>query len=356
MDIAVNKTVREKPKKGAGMDIRPGPTRFVAMIFLVLLGVAVTTLAIVFLVPDGNDYARASVLKHERLASLPSPKIVLIGGSNLAYGIDSALIEQDTKCPVVNMGLNGYLGPRFMLEEVTRHLRKSDIAVISLEYQNFYNTPEGLSTDHLMLAKANPGIWSSLTFQQQWNAISALPLAAQQKIFRILRSVTPKAIENDGADLTDKIETYSGFNKFGDLTSHLQFEWPYQDTDRFELSSRTINPAVLHLLQSFSTKLGERGAHVVYSYSPLKRDFYETHKQAIATLHERLSSARPLAVLHPPATLVFDAPMFFDSIYHLNAKGRAVRSRLLAQDIRRAAFNGGDCATGPIENKGSGKQ
>jgi hypothetical protein len=240
-----------------------------------------------------------------------------------------------------------------MLEEVTRDLRKSDIAVISLEYQSFYNSPEGFSTDHLMLAKANPDIWSSLTFEQKRNAIATLPLAAQQKIFRILRSATPR---NEGADLSDKIETYSGFNKFGDLTSHLQLEWPYEDTDRFELSSRTINPTVLPLLQSFSKKLGERGVHVVYSYSPLKRDFYETHKRAIATLHERLSSAPPLAVLHPPATLVFDAPMFFDSIYHLNAKGRAVRSRLLAQDIRRAVFNGGDCATGPIENKGPGKQ
>jgi hypothetical protein len=48
--------------------------------------------------------------------------------------------------------------------------------------------------------------------------------------------------------------------------------------------------------------------------------------------------------------------MFFDSIYHLNAKGRAIRSKQLAEAIRRAVFNGGDCAIGPLENKGSGKQ
>lgn len=354
MNVAVNK-ILSSSLKGDRMDIPPGPKRFIAMIFLVLLGVAATMLAIVFLVPDGNDYARASVLKHDRLTSLSSPKIVLIGGSNLAYGIDSAVIEQETKCPVVNMGINGYLGSRFMLEEVTRDLRKSDIAVISFEYQNFYNSVEGISTDQLMLAKANPRLWSSLTLMQKLRAIASLPLAAQQKIFRIIKSATPKSV-NEAVDLTEKIETYSGFNKFGDLTSHLQYEWPYDDVDRFELSSRTIDSTILPLLQSFADRLGQRGVHVVYSYSPLKRDFYEIHEQAIATLHKRVSAARPLTVLHPPATLVFDAPMFFDSIYHLNAKGRAVRSRLLAQDIRRAVFNGGDCATGPIENKGPGKQ
>jgi hypothetical protein len=354
MNIVANKIVSETPE-GVRMHILPGPARFVVMILLVLLAVAATTLAVVFLIPDGNDYARASVLKHERLASLPSPKIVLIGGSNLAYGIDSAFIEQETKCPVVNMGINGYLGSRYMLEEVTRNLKKSDIVVISFEYQNFYNSVEGLSTDQLMLAKVNSKVWSSLTLHQKWRAISSLPLAAQQKIFRIIKSATPKSA-NETVDLTQKIETFAGFNKYGDLTSHLELEWPYEDVDRFPLSSRAIDADILQLLQSFSTRQAKQGVHVLYSYSPLKRDFYETHKQAIASLHDRLVGARPLTVLHPPAALAFDAPMFFDSIYHLNAKGRAVRSRMLAQEIRRAAFNGGDCATGPIENKGQRNQ
>ncbi len=332
---------------GAGMAMPPGPLRFVLMILLVLLAVAATTLGIAFLVPDGNDYARASVLKYQRLASLQGPKIVVIGGSNLAYGIDSAMLEKETKCQVANMGMNGHLGARFMLEEATPYLKKSDIVVISFEYQNFYNRVDGVATDQFMLAKANPEAWSHLTLQQKWDGIAGLPLVAQQKIFRLARSMITWG-ESPQTILNEKIETLAGFNEYGDLIAHLELEWPFGDTDRFDLSGRKIDPDIIPLLQSFAARMRERGVSVVYSYSPLQRDFYEEHKKAIADLHERLAAAAPLVVVHPPETLAYDRSMFFDSIYHLNAKGRAPRSKQLATDIRRAVLNGGDCATGPL--------
>lgn len=345
MNVVPGQIAERKPED-AEAAIRPGPLRFAIMIILVLLAVAATTLAIVFLVPDGSDYARASGLKHQRLASLPSPKIVLIGGSNLAYGIDSAILEQETKCPVVNMGMNGYLGARLMLAEATPFLKKSDIVVISLEYQNFFNSIDGNNTDQLMLAKANPEVWSYLSPQQQWRAIVGLPLVAQQKLFRLIRSAMSF---NDGSnfDMSEQIETFAGFNKYGDLTSHLALEWPYDDTDRFELSKRTPDPDIVPLLQSFTAKMSERGVKTIYSYSPLKRDFYQAHEKAIDALHARMTAGGAVTVPQPPTTFVYDSPLFFDSIYHLNVKGRPLRSKQLAADIRNAVFRGGDCATGP---------
>src|SRR5688500_9034323 len=62
---------------------------------------------VVFLVPEGNDYGLATVLKHDRLARDVPRKIVFIGGSNLAFGMDSGMVEKATGLPVVNMGMNG---------------------------------------------------------------------------------------------------------------------------------------------------------------------------------------------------------------------------------------------------------
>ena len=68
--------------------------------------------------------------KVQRLENLHEPKIVLIGDSNLAFGIDSEKIEEAFGMPVVNMGLHGGLGNAFH-EEMTRlNVTEGDIYII----------------------------------------------------------------------------------------------------------------------------------------------------------------------------------------------------------------------------------
>lgn len=54
-----------------------------------------------------GNYQASLIDKVERLESIQEPKIVLIGDSNLAFGIDSERIEEAFGMPVVNMGLHG---------------------------------------------------------------------------------------------------------------------------------------------------------------------------------------------------------------------------------------------------------
>ncbi|MEO3388981.1 hypothetical protein [Mesorhizobium sp. CAU 1741] len=329
-----------------------GPVRFVAMVVLLAMSVFATTAVAVVLIPDATDYVRAGVMKHDRLASLPSPKIVLIGGSNLAYGTDGALLEQETGCPVVNMGLNGYLGVRLMLAESAPQLHASDIAVISLEYQNFYNPSNGDPVSQLMLAKDNPEIIRYLSWWQRLASLSQLPHVAQEKVLRVMHSVVSPPSDNQEVITIKSIESLSGFDKYGGLTSHLGVEWPYAEVDRFDLSAATIVPDVLPLLRSFSEEMNARGVRVIYSYSPVKRDFFDEHAKAINALHERLAELPSLVVTSLPETFAYDNSLFFDSIYHLGAEGRERRSKQLAADIRDAVFQGGDCVAGPLGKQG----
>jgi hypothetical protein len=333
------------------MRLRPGPLRFLAMAAGVFLAVMATTYAVALLIPDANDYALASKLKHSRLALLPSPKIVLVGGSNLAYGVDSAAIERETKCRVVNMGMNGFLGARFMLHQVGPYLKKSDIVVISLEYQNFYNSVDGVPTDQFMLVKANPRLLSYLGWRQRWSAFMSALYVGQQKVFRLLREGDDfmrswlgqsKTLSLDD-QLIKKIEISSGFNIYGDLVSHLGVGWSYSVGDQFDLSNSTVDSNVIPLLQSFAKNMRSRGVDTIYSYSPLQRSFYNVHRQAVAILDEKLRHASPLIVSRPPLDYVFDDSLIFDTIYHLGENGRALRTQKLIDDIKRVVLKGGTC-------------
>ena len=86
--------------------------------------------SLVWLIPiDKNNYLMAYKSKTARLITCPTPRIVFIGGSNLAFGLDSHMIEDSLHCHVVNMGLHGGIGIRYPVENCLKYnifLRKSN--------------------------------------------------------------------------------------------------------------------------------------------------------------------------------------------------------------------------------------
>ena len=100
--------------------------------------------------------------KHRRLHTLPSGKIVLIGGSNVSTGIDSEAIEKALHLNVVNMGLGASLGLRYMMQEVKDDIRPGDLLVILPEYDYFLDISRSSnahlngSSDLFQLAQAFP--------------------------------------------------------------------------------------------------------------------------------------------------------------------------------------------------------
>ncbi len=305
---------------------------------LLLAASLASLLAFVLLVPDGNDYALATRIKQDRLRSLGSPKIVLVGGSNLAYGIDSHLLEKSLARPVVNMGMNGYLGTRFMFEEVKDALRPGDLVLISLEYDSFYKSADGAGPDLLMLVKARPQSMAFLTSAEQARAlVQAIPLAAQQKCLRLLSLgvdkaktrlaswTSQKSKEPGELDLILQVESLAGFESHGDLLSHLDVAWPYDRSVEVDLSALPIMNDVLDSLKQFHLEMRSRGVAVVLVPCPFSEDRIARHKRALEQLFSKLRSSG-LVVLGQPDEFFFPQSLFFDTVYHLNREGRSRRT------------------------------
>lgn len=73
---------------------------------------------------------------------MKSPKIVLLGGSAMAFSIDSSVIEEMCGMPVINLGLHAGLPFRFCLESVSRHVKKGDVVVVALEFNEHFGAGE----------------------------------------------------------------------------------------------------------------------------------------------------------------------------------------------------------------------
>lgn len=81
--------------------------------------------------PQYENFYNASLIdKVNRVESIDEPKIVLIGDSNVAFGVRSELIEEALDMPVVNMGLHAGLGAAFHEEMAKLNVNPGDIIII----------------------------------------------------------------------------------------------------------------------------------------------------------------------------------------------------------------------------------
>src|SRR4026209_2444686 len=86
---------------------------------------------------SGLEYQAVTIDKHNLLDKQLSPRIIFVGGSNVAQGIDSNAVQQSLGLNPVNMGLDAGLGLDFMLNEVKDSVRTGDVIVIAPEYEHF---------------------------------------------------------------------------------------------------------------------------------------------------------------------------------------------------------------------------
>lgn len=318
--------------------------------------VGLTALALLWFVPEANNYAQATRIKHERLAGLTGRKIVLVGGSNLAFGIDSAMIERETGCSVVNMGMNGNLGVGYLLDESAPYLNQGDMVVVAFEYDSLYKPLDGAGADHLMIVKAWPENALHLNLRQLARMAKAIPFVAQQKVLRLLGALgfrtdaAAAAPEGDLDRIRERVETISGLSPQGDLVSHLSIDWPAELEQGVDLTGGVREDGVFERLRAFTENARARGAEVIISYTPVERSFYERHKASIDDYHARVSATEGLVAPSPPSSFVFDERYFFDTVYHLGAEGRETRTRMVLGDLARQygprAFCSAGAATG----------
>ena len=80
-----------------------------------------------------NTYLAAMADKFGRLHALEDEKIILIGGSSMAFGVDCSAVERELGMPVVNMGLYAALGSKTTLDLTKSGIGKGDIVIFAPE-------------------------------------------------------------------------------------------------------------------------------------------------------------------------------------------------------------------------------
>ena len=108
--------------------------KIIALVLAVIIPLISVPLVAVFSAPEFQDsFVGALDSKVDRLMNTEEDKIVIVGGSSVAFGYDSDIIEKYVGMPVVNFGLYAALGTKLMLDLSREGIRDGDIVILAPE-------------------------------------------------------------------------------------------------------------------------------------------------------------------------------------------------------------------------------
>ena len=106
----------------------------IAAILVIVIPVGIL-FGMLFMLPPqySNTFVGELDEKYNRLMEIDEPKIIVVGGSSVAFGLESEIIEEYTGMPVVNFGLYAALGTKVMLDLSKDGINEGDIVVLAPE-------------------------------------------------------------------------------------------------------------------------------------------------------------------------------------------------------------------------------
>lgn len=297
-------------------------TRIVAKV--VALGLlVVVTYGLLWLIPPKPYLVYSSLLdKQQRLVNTPAPRLIFVGGSGVALGLDSELIELKVKRPVLNMGVNAGFGLHYMLAQVEPSVQPGDLVLIVPEYEHFYGDLSEGDQNLLWALRIQPEMFWQLSWRQILHVLPEFPVFIQQRVQEIVRS-RPDPVYNRNA-----------FTVRGDFVNHLDLPSTPLAISSID-EGNAINGNALQLLRDFRHAVEQQGGQVYLIYPAIAESFWTfgKNRQVIETLNLMILQQNVMQPLLTPADAVWPDTLFFDTVYHLTRRGRQLRSELLAERL-----------------------
>lgn len=285
--------------------------RFIFRTIAGCLLIVVIGILVVLISPNDDEYILEYDVKMALLDSIPSPRIVFVGDSNLAFGLDSHRISDSIGLPVVNTALHAGIGLKLIIDDVFPRLREGDIVIIAPEYSHFFGSAYGESdTMGLLIFITDKGKRKLLNNRQWGKAINGLNAVVGTSIKVCIKGYILRPILGE-----KDVWTYSksGFNDIGDEVAH----W-YAEGDNIEPDIETNAVIDEEFADYFFEKVDglSNGITVVLCPPVIRKSSYEASKKR-ADAMTRLLQSRGYPFIVPTQNHVLPDSCAFNTPYLL---------------------------------------
>lgn len=285
---------------------------------------------------DTNDYMAAMIYKHQLLKNIPGPRIIIVGDSNVAFGIDSHEVEKVLNYKVINMGLHIGLGLDFMLNEIKDDIRPDDIIIISIAW--------------FLPETGSPGVQSHAAlfypdakkyFKQSISEILFFPVLEMQENIKVdFKKLINNKLKkrNFNEEIVTPVYSRRAFNEYGDATAHLDLPSTFKIDYKNDIISYQYYKGIKNL-NNFYQYAQSKKANVYFTFPCYPESLYKINKKVIDAYYNDLKKDLIMPIITTPDYLIFPDNYFYDTYYHLNRKGRDIRTKLFIDTLKKNVIN-----------------
>jgi hypothetical protein len=285
--------------------------------------------------PVPNAIFSQSIVEAKLSAAERSPKerkVVFVGGSNVLFGIDSDQFTRQTNRASFNFGCAAGMGPELILDLINPFLNSGDLVVLHWEYGQYLFTRSGqVNLTYLNLLAGPQGHFMD---KLPWKDRQALSLSVPFSHLRLALETSFNPYVDASVygcswliDERGNIRSNKGAipqalvkNPLGSLTQELEIT-----NDVREIFSDFVLGCFerdIRVIASWPNLY----SHPAYAGNPIVAENFRVIREFWKSLEVQVVGKAEDAML--------GAEFFHDTMYHLNAKGVAIRTDRLIEELR----------------------
>lgn len=270
------------------------------------------------------NYQASLIDKNERLCSLDEAKIVLVGNSNWAFGVESQKLEEAMGMPVVNMGMHGGIGNPFNEQAAVQNIHEGDIVIIS--YSNFADGDIIKNPELAWITIENhPALWKYIRLKDWPSMIKAYPTYLKDCL----------DLWSQGIGNMDSGTEYSRlqFNEYGDNI----YDRPalvISDEELAEAHIPEIGDETIDRLNKLNQTLQEKGATLLVTPYPTPVTSYTPPVEEYVAFSDQIEERLDFPLIGRYEDYRMDKNLFYNTYLHLNNEGKQLRTQMLIDDLQ----------------------
>ena len=305
--------------------------RIVATALAVILAEQVFFLICGFGLPVqfGDTFMGELKSKYERLKETSGKRIVLVGGSGVAFDCDSALMDDFfPSYEIVNFGMYAGLGTKAVMDLSENYIHEGDIVILSPE-QSEQTFSDYFNGEYMWQAADGAfGMLRDLKSENFEAMLGNFPRFALEKLNYVMKGQKPQ---------TDSIYQKKSFNTYGDIELDTCREniLPngYDVNQKVRFTENVVQPEFMDYMNDWAKRLEKKGAVVWYRYCPVNKLSVEDMDD-LAAYDVFLRQKLDFPVIGNPEKSLMEAEWFFDTNFHLNQPGKEVNTVQLIRDMK----------------------
>ena len=305
--------------------------RIVATALTVILAEQVFFLICGFGLPVqfGDTFMGELKSKYERLKETSGKRIVLVGGSGVAFDCDSALMDDFfPSYEIVNFGMYAGLGTKAVMDLSENYIHEGDIVILSPE-QSEQTFSDYFNGEYMWQAADGAfGMLRDLKSENFEAMLGNFPRFALEKLNYVMKGQKPQ---------TDSIYQKKSFNTYGDIELDTCREniLPngYDVNQKVRFTEDVVQLEFMDYMNDWAKRLEKKGAVVWYRYCPVNKLSVEDMDE-LAAYDVFLRQKLDFPVIGNPENSLMEAEWFFDTNFHLNQPGKEVNTVQLIRDMK----------------------